>query len=433
MVYHRKTKGNALSTNTRVKNSPATRVCVLLMDSLGIGESLDARRYGDEGANTFAHIHEACLEGRANQVGVRDGALCIPNLTRLGLYHAAVASSGLKLVDLASLNLPVGYYGYAVEQSLGKDTPSGHWEIAGVPVMFDWGYFPETIPCFPQDLIAQLIQKAQLPGVLGEKHASGTEIIDELGAEHIRTGKPIVYTSADSVFQIAAHEQYFGLERLYQVCDMARVLVDAYQIGRVIARPFIGETVGNFKRTGNRRDYATLPPMPTLLDVLKIAGRQVIAIGKTSDIFAHQGVTQSIKADGNMALFDATIDSMQSAPPGSLVFTNFVDFDSSFGHRRDLVGYAAALEQFDRRLPELEAILQPDDVVVIAADHGCDPSFPGSDHTREHIPALMFGSKIDSRFIGRRDTFADIGQSIAELLQVDPLPYGISFLSQKES
>jgi phosphopentomutase len=395
------------------------RVCILLMDSLGIGASLDAH-----------HIVKACSEGQADKVGVRHGSLQIPNLARLGLYHAALASSGLKVLDLASLAEPSGYYGYAVEQSLGKDTPSGHWELAGVPVLFDWGYFPNSQPCFPKELIDDFVKLAGLPGVLGQKHASGTDIVDELGAEHLQTGKPIVYTSADSVFQIAVHEQAFGLQRLYDICELARTLVDKYQIGRVIARPFVGSP-GTFKRTANRRDYATLPPQPTLLDFLKEAGRDVIAIGKIADIYAHQGPTETIHADGNMALFDATLASMKAAPEGSLVFTNFVDFDSSYGHRRDIIGYAHALEAFDARLPELEAMLQPNDMVVIAADHGCDPTFPGSDHTREHIPVLVFGPKIESLFIGRRDTFADIGQSIAEHLAIKPLLHGVSFLNQR--
>lgn len=406
----------------------SARVCILLMDSLGIGASLDAHRYGDDGANTLGHIVDACRDGQAEIAGVRSGPLHIPNLARVGLYHAAVASSGLKVVDLSTLSLPVGLYGYAVEQSLGKDTPSGHWELAGVPVMSPWGYFPETVPCFPAELMNELILLARLPGVLGQTHSSGTTIIEALGEEHIRTGSPIVYTSADSVLQIAAHEVHFGLQRLYDVCEIARKLVDKYQVGRVIARPFIGQP-GTFTRTGNRRDYATLPPELTLLDYLKQAGREVIAIGKTADIFAHQGITQTIKADGNMALFDATINAMKTLTPGGLLFTNFVDFDSSYGHRRDVPGYAHALEQFDARLPELMAMLKPEDLVVIAADHGCDPTQPGSDHTREHIPVLMFGPQVEGRFIGRRDTFADVGQSLAQYLAIQPLLHGISFLS----
>ncbi|MCX7117462.1 MAG: phosphopentomutase [Legionellales bacterium] len=402
------------------------RACVLLMDSLGIGASLDAARYGDEGANTFAHIVQRCNEGLACQKGVRQGPLQIPHLARLGLYHAALASSGLKVVDLATQPVPEGYYGYAVEQSLGKDTPSGHWELAGVPVLFEWGYFPTTEPCFPKELIDEFIALADLPGVLGQRHASGTQILEELGESHLKTGKPIVYTSADSVFQIAAHEEAFGLERLYSICEIARSLVNKYQIGRVIARPFVGAP-GAFKRTGNRRDYATPPPHPTLLLLLENAGREVVAIGKVADIYAHLGPTQTIKADGNMALFDATLTALAEAPSGSLVFTNFVDFDSSYGHRRDVVGYAKALEEFDRRLPELEAMLRPNDLVVIAADHGCDPTFPGSDHTREHIPVLAFGPSSKSCFIGRRESFADIGQTLAEHLEIAPLSHGVSF------
>lgn len=404
------------------------RVCILLMDSFGIGASLDADLYGDVGANTLVHIYEFCAQGKADIAGGRTGPLTLPNLTKLGLYHAAVASSGLRFIDLATLPVPSCYYGYAVEQSLGKDTPSGHWELAGVPVRFEWGYFPGEPRCFPQQLIDSLIARTGIPGVLGEKHSSGTTILTELGDEHMRTGKPIVYTSADSVFQIAAHEETFGLQRLYDICSIARDLVDEYNIGRVIARPFIGSN-GSFKRTANRKDYATPPPEKTLLDYLKTAGREVIAIGKIADIFAHQGVTQTIAADGNMALFDATLAAMQDAPEGSLVFSNFVDFDSSYGHRRDVAGYANALEEFDARLPELDAILKPDDLVIIAADHGCDPTRPGSDHTREHIPVLVYGPKLNRRFIGRRDSFADVGQSVAEYLDLGVvLPAGLSFL-----
>ncbi len=397
----------------------STRACVLLMDSLGIGASLDAPQYGDEGANTFGHIVSAF--GRP---------LDLPNLTRLGFYHAAQLSSGESLIDLQGVSAPKSLYGYAVEQSLGKDTPSGHWELAGVPVRFEWGYFPETKPCFPAKLIEAFIERAQIPGVLGEVHASGTEIIERLGEAHLKTLKPIVYTSADSVFQIAAHEEAFGLERLYEICEVARELVDEYHVGRVIARPFVG-TPGSFNRTSNRRDYSTPPPKKTLLDYLKEAGREVIAIGKTADIFAHSGPTQVIKADGNMALFDVTLKAMETAPPGSLIFTNFVDFDSSYGHRRDVAGYAEALEAFDARMPELEALLKPEDCVLISADHGCDPTFPGSDHTREHVPAILFGPNIQGRSIGRRESFADMGQTLAEHLALDADIEGTSFLGDK--
>jgi phosphopentomutase len=396
------------------------------MDSLGIGASLDAFEYGDAGADTFGHIVDACRAGAADIEGVRTGPLQIPNLARLGLYHAALASSGVPRGDLAEMPLPAGWYGYAVEQSLGKDTPSGHWELAGVPVMKPWGYFPNTVPCFPADLIERWVHLANLPGVLGQTHASGTDIIEKFGAEHQRTLKPIVYTSADSVLQIAAHEESFGLQRLYEICEIARTLVDEYHVGRVIARPFSGND-GAFFRTANRCDYAMLPPAKTLLDDLKHAGRDVIAIGKTADIFAHQGITKTVKADGNMALFDETLQAIATAPDGSLIFTNFVDFDSSYGHRRNIAGYARALEAFDARLPELEACLKPSDIVVITADHGCDPTFPGSDHTREHIPVLLFGQKLTTRFIGRRDTFADVGQTLADVLSIPSLKHGVSF------
>jgi phosphopentomutase len=403
------------------------RVCVLLMDSFGIGASLDAARYGDQGADTFGHIFQACEQGKADIEGKRTGALHLPNLAKIGLFHAAMASTGKTLAPLDTLDEPTGRFGYAVETSLGKDTPSGHWEIAGVPVCFEWGYFPKTTPCFPESFVQALMEEGNLPGVLGNKHASGTHIIEELGEEHIQSGKPILYTSADSVVQIAAHEQHFGLQRLYDLCHIARRLADPLNIGRVIARPFVGES-GTFSRTANRKDLSTPPPAPTLLDILCEQGREVIAVGKTADIFAHQGITKEIKAPDNMQLFDATLNCMQTAPAGSLVFTNFVDFDSLYGHRRDVGGYATALEAFDARLPELEAILQKGDMIVIAADHGCDPTQPGSDHTREHIPVLAFGPNLPAGFIGRRDSFADIGQSIAEWLAIAPLEHGISFL-----
>ena len=403
------------------------RAIILLMDSFGIGASQDAVKYNDTGANTFAHIAAYCAEGKADKSGVRNGPLYLPNLTRLGLGYAALASSGIRIAGLDYTQPITGAYGYAVEQSYGKDTPSGHWEIAGVPVLFDWGYFPPAYPSFPPELTDAFIAQANLPGILGNKHASGTTIIDELGAEHITTGKPIVYTSGDSVFQITAHEDHFGLEKLYQICEIARKLVDEYNIGRVIARPFIGNP-GNFHRTGNRRDLAIPPPASTLLDRLIAENGNVISIGKTADIFAHRGISETIKANGNMALFDATLNATKTAGNRSLIFTNFVDFDMLYGHRRDVIGYAAALEAFDQRLPELEKCLQAEDIVIIAADHGCDPTHPGSDHTREHIPVLMFGPSVKPKFLGRRESFADIGQSIAKYLGIDELDYGIAFL-----
>ena len=401
--------------NQITSNNHPARVCILLMDSFGVGASLDAPLYGDQQADTFGHIYKKMTPH-------------LPNLKRLGLFHAHLASSARELITLSDEIKPEGMYGYAVEKSKGKDTPSGHWEIAGVPVMFDWAYYPQTEKCFPEKVISTLIKKADLPGVLGEKHASGTTVLDELGEAHIKTGKPIIYTSGDSVFQIAAHETHFGLERLYEVCDIARQLMDDENIGRVIARPFTGETAGQFIRTANRRDYSVPPPAPTLLDFLVENQREVISIGKTADIFANKGFTKKIKPDGNEALFSETIAAMNSLENGGLIFTNFVDFDSKYGHRRDVEGYAKALEVFDARLPEFEASLRPGDIAIIAADHGCDPTQPGSDHTREHIPVLAFGPGVKSKFIGRRDSFADIGQSIAEHLNIAPLLHGVSFL-----
>jgi len=373
------------------------------------------------------HIAEHCAAGKADKIGVRHGSLQLPNLTRLGLNGAAEISGGKPVPGLA-VDTPIeGAYGCAVELSFGKDTPSGHWEIAGVPALFDWGYFPPEYPSFPDELLNELIKRGNLPGVLGNKHASGTDIILELGEEHQKTGKPIVYTSADSVFQIAAHEESFGLQRLYDLCSIARELVNEYNVGRVIARPFIGAP-GKYHRTGHRSDYAVPAPEQTLLDKLVAAGREVISIGKVDDIYAHRGVTKVVKADGNTALFDAFIKEAAVAPDGSLVFLNLVDFDMLYGHRRDVTGYAKALEDLDACLPEFINQMKPGDLAIITADHGCDPTWRGSDHTREHIPVLAFGPDIKAGPIGKRETFADIGQTIAKHLGIDPLKIGVAFL-----
>jgi phosphopentomutase len=397
------------------------RAIILVLDSFGIGATADADRFGDTGANTLGSIARERARSAA-------GPLRLPNLARLGLFEAGKASAGAYPEGVDPPREVVGTWGYAEELSSGKDTPSGHWEIAGVPVLFDWGYFTAPTNTFPPELLAELVRRADLPGVLGNCHASGTEIIKELGEEHVRTGKPIVYTSADSVFQIACHEEAFGLQRLYALCDIARVLVDDYNIGRVIARPFIGDAPENFTRTGNRRDLTTPPPSATVLDKLTAAGGAVLAIGKIADIYAHRGVTQVIKATGNAALFDATLAALDSAPDRSIVFTNFVDFDMLYGHRRDVAGYATALEYFDDRLPELLDAMSADDLLVITADHGCDPSWPGSDHTREHIPVIAFGAAVEPGSIGRRRSFADIGQSLARFFELEPMPYGESFI-----
>lgn len=403
------------------------RAVLIVLDSVGIGGAGDAAEFGDAGADTVGHIAEACAAGRGDREGLRNGPLRLPNLDRLGLGKAAAASTGMTPPGLDVSGEPSGRWGYGVERSKGKDTPSGHWEIAGVPVPFAWGYFPATIPCFPATLTDQLIGEAGLPGILGNKHASGTEIIAELGEEHVRTGKPICYTSADSVMQIAAHEGTFGLDRLYEVCRIARRLCDPLMIGRVIARPFVGTGAADFTRTTNRRDYAVPPPEPTLLDRVTAAGRRVVSLGKIADIFAHQGVSEVIKGPNNDALFDKTLDVMDGLGDGELAMVNLVDFDMVYGHRRDVPGYAAALEAFDRRLPELQAKLRPGDLAVITADHGCDPTWRGTDHTREQVPILAFGPTIGAGPVGGR-AFADIGETVAAHLGLAPGRHGRSFL-----
>jgi len=397
------------------------RAIILVLDSFGLGATDDAESFGDVGANTFGNIARV----RANSDA---GPLKLPNLAKLGLFHAGKESAGEFPAGADPDVEVVGSYGFAAEMSSGKDTPSGHWEIAGVPVLFDWGYFSKLTDTFPQELLDKLVEQAGLPGYLGNCHSSGTTIIAELGDEHIRTGKPIFYTSADSVFQIACHEEAFGLQRLYDLCDIARELVDDYEIGRVIARPFVGDSPENYVRTANRRDLTTPPPAPTVLDKLVEAGGDVVSIGKIADIYAHKGITKKIKASGNAALFDATLVALDETPDNTIIFTNFVDFDMLYGHRRDVDGYAAALEYFDERLPELLAKLNEEDLLIITADHGCDPTWPGSDHTRENIPVIALGAGLKPGSLGKRDTFADIGQSLASYFDLPPMDYGTSFL-----
>ena len=403
------------------------RAFILVLDSFGIGATPDAENFGDTGADTLGHIADWCAAGNTGAERPTAGAIKLPHMTRLGLGQAAKLASGRLPLGLEAPATD-GIYAACREQSFGKDTPSGHWEMAGVPVRYDWGYFPAETPSFPKALTDALIKRCDLPGVIGNCHASGTVIISELGDEHIRTGKPIVYTSADSVFQIAAHEEHFGLQRLLDVCDVARELVDDYNIGRVIARPFEGES-GGYARTGNRRDLATPPPADTLLDKLAGAGREVISVGKIADIFAHRGLTQKVKATGQQALFEQTMRFVHEAEEGSLTFVNFVNFDQDFGHRRNVAGYANELEMFDKRIPELEAALKPGDLVILTADHGCDPTWPGSDHTREHVPLIAFGPGLEARDAGVRASFADVGQTVAHHLDIPRLGAGESVLS----
>lgn len=403
-----------------------SRAFLFVLDSFGIGGADDAARFGDTGSDTFGHIADACAAGKADREGLRHGPLDLPNMMALGLGRAAGTASGHpKARDALH---PSAFHGAAQEVSSGKDTPSGHWEIAGLPVPFEWGYFPKTVPTFPAELSEAIIREGGLPGILGDCHASGTEIIERFGEEHIRTGKPIFYTSADSVIQIAAHEEHFGLERLYELCKLVRRLADPLNIGRVIARPFVGETAATFERTANRRDYAVPPPEPTLLDRLTARGSKVIGVGKIGDIFAHRGVSEIRKGVGNMAMFDVALEAMADAQDGDLVFANFVDFDTLYGHRRDAAGYAAALEAFDRRLPEALAQLRPGDLLLLTADHGCDPTWSGTDHTRERVPVFGVAPGLAGGDAGLRTTYADIGETVAEHLGLPPGRHGASFL-----
>lgn len=402
------------------------RAIIIILDSLGLGASADAHKYGDQNADTFGHIAEACEAGLANN-SHRHGPLKIPNLLRWGLGAAAVGSRKHKLPLATHLNVQ-GAYGHAVEVSSGKDTPSGHWEICGLPVPFNWGTFPQQEDCFPTQLMQDLLAQGQIQGTLANKHGSGTDILAEYGEQHLRTGFPICYTSADSVFQIAAHEETFGLERLYDLCEVAKKLVDPLNVARVIARPFKGTCNADFERTANRRDLTTPPMGPTLLDHIQDQNGCVVSVGKVGDIFAHKGVNYTVKADDNMGLVDQLLDQMKQVKEG-LLFVNLVDFDSKYGHRRDVAGYANALEEFDARLPQIEAQLEPQDLVLLSADHGCDPTWPGSDHTREHVPVVFYGHHcglpVQAFDLGERTTFADMGQTVASHLGLVSLNYGI--------
>ena len=387
------------------------RAFLLILDSFGIGGAPDAASFGDEGSNTLGHICDRMT-------------LDVPHMGSLGLGRAAALSTGRNPLADAEL---IGQYGVAREVSRGKDTITGHWEIAGVPLAFDWGYFPHTVPAFPQDLIDGIVTRCKLPGLLAMCHASGTEVIEDFGTEHIRSGKPIAYTSADSVLQIAAHEEHFGLERLYDVCRVARELTYPMNIGRIIARPFLGETPGEFRRTGHRKDFAVTPPRPTLLKVLADAGRDVVSVGKIGDIYAHVGTGREIKVAGNPAFLEATLANMDALGEGGFLMTNFVDFDSEFGHRRDPIGYGRLLEAFDAELPRIMHKLRNGDLLILTADHGNDPTWTGTDHTREQIPVMSFMPGMIPGSFGLRTSFADIGQTIARQLDVGPLAAGTAW------
>ena len=398
-----------------------SRAFLIVLDSVGCGGAPDAADFGDAGANTLGHIAEECAAGRAEDG--RSGPLRMPVLDGLGLGRAIALASGLKPPGLGAA--PQGLWGAATEVSRGKDTPSGHWELAGVPVPWDWTYFPKTVPAFDDNLVAQVCRLAGTAGILGNRHAAGIAIMQELGAEHLRTGWPICYTSADSVLQIAAHEEAFGLARLYALCEALAPILHARRVGRVIARPFTGSPETGFTRTGNRRDYAIAPPEPTLMDWATAAGRMVHAVGKIADIFAHRGVGQVHKGRSDRDLVRHLHRLASEAEAGSLTFANLVEFDSDFGHPRDVAGYARALEAFDAEAGAFLARLKPGDLVIFTADHGNDPTWRGTDHTRERVPVLAWGHGAGE--IGHC-AFVDVAASVADHLDLATRGPGRSFL-----
>src|SRR5215204_3008117 len=383
------------------------RIVLMVLDSAGIGEMPDAADWGDSGADTLGHI----LESRK---------VNLPNLQNLGLGNIR------PLTDLPAVEKPVGSYGKCTLKSNGKDTTTGHWEMAGVILKKAFPTYPQG---FPGRILDQFISQAKVPGVLGNVPASGTEIIKELGEEHVATGKPIVYTSADSVFQIAAHEEVVPLERLYEICEIARRILDGeHKVGRVIARPFLGQP-GSFYRTENRHDYAVPPPRENLLPALADEDLDVVCIGKIASIYDSLGVTQDLMAKNNEQSIEQTIKALNDSTRG-LIFSNLVDFDMLYGHRRDTEGYARALEHFDSRLPEIQSAMSDGDVMMITADHGNDPTFPGSDHTREYAPLLVYGKTAQAGVnLGTRESLADIGQTISHNFGVK-LSAGKSFLDR---
>lgn len=385
------------------------RVTLIVLDSLGIGELSDAENYGDKGANTLGHIVDNMDDFN------------IPNLRKLGFGNIQGAADGRLSVDQ-----PVGAFGKLKEKSKGKDTITGHWEIAGLYTEIPFKTYPDG---FPKEFMKRYEEAIGIE-TLGNYAASGTEIIEELGPEHEETGKPIVYTSADSVFQIAANTAVIPLERLYEICQIAReMLVDDVACGRVIARPYVIDANGKRTRTSERKDYAVSPSGKTVLDKVKATGKTVYAVGKISDIFNGEGVTTSVHTDDNMDGVDKTIEALKKDFEG-FIFTNLVDFDSKFGHRRDAVGYGKAIEEFDARLPEIMAAMDDEDVLMLCADHGNDPVHSGWDHTREHVPVVVYGEEVKKGFdLGVRESFADIGATISEMLGAEKTEIGESFLS----
>jgi phosphopentomutase len=405
---HRDTAAPATSAGTAIE-----RVILLVMDSAGIGELPDAARYGDEGAHTLGHVAEYAV--------ARTGSFALPNLQRLGLGNIA------PLAGMPPARPAAGAFGKCAELSAGKDTSTGHWEMAGLQIDKAFPVYPHG---FPEEILAPFRERTGRD-VLGNVPASGTAILDELGEEHMRTGALIVYTSADSVFQIAAHEDVVPVEELYRCCEIAREILDPYHVGRVIARPFVGPGKGRFQRTYNRHDYSIPPPAPTVLDHVAEAGLPVVGVGKIQDIYVGHGITRHVKSEGNADGMAKTMELLDDVGRG-LIFNNLVDFDAKYGHRRDPAGYYGCLREFDEALGTLIARLRPErDLVLITADHGNDPTRSGSDHTREYVPLLACGpasaADVD---LGTRATFADIGATIADIFSVAQPPRGTSFLPE---
>ena len=383
------------------------RVITIVLDGFGIGEAPDAKDYKDEGSNTLAGIY-------------KNTKLNIPNMKKLGIYNI----DGIELDNKEETTK--GNYGRAIEQSKGKNSPVGHWEIAGYITKNGFKTYPKA---FPKDLINEFINETGIEGILCNEVGSGTEILKRFGQEHLKTGFPIIYTSADSVFQIAAHEDIIPVDKLYEICKIARKILDKpeYNVGTVIARPFIGDKSENFTRTYNRKDFESTKFGNNMLDIISKSGKDVISIGKIEDLFSLRGITKNFHTEGNQDGIEKTINMIKEDSRG-LIFTNLVDFDMLYGHRNDIIGYAKALEYFDSKLPQIMEAMKETDLLIITADHGNDPSTPSTDHSREYIPILIYGKNIKHNVnIGTRNTFADIGETILDILQLESLGTGISF------
>ena len=387
----------------------------IVMDAVGIGGAPDASRFCDAGADTLGNIVQACAVGQANRG--RLGELRIPNLKKLGIFGAHAEANSDSYTGHIGKNSNASYAS-ATEISQGKDTPSGHWELAGVPVRWNWKYFKDKKNSFPEIAMRKIMKVCDLTGILGNCHASGTEIIREFGELHITSLKPIIYTSVDSVVQIACHEEHFGLHKLYELCRESAKIFHPMMVGRVIARPFLGKDKNSFYRTNNRKDYTIPPPKPTICEIVTGSGRSCHAIGKISDIFANRGISTSVSGMSDDRLFDEMLNIVNTAQDGDLIFANFVEFDSLYGHRRDISGFALALERFDKKIGNLLTLINSDDFLIITADHGNDPTFKGSDHTRERVPVLMSGNYAQVGNHGKI-FFSDVGATMLSYLGIE--------------